>query len=611
MFGVMNAPARPLPNWDMSPYFTAHGAPDYLDFQERLQADLSELGVRAGALSPAAADHRSTWVVFLTELEQAEVRLRHLESYLGCLGSADARDEAVKRDLALTSALEAELQKSVMLTRARLGETSDADFEELLSEPALVPVGYWLRRARHQAQYSMPADHETLVADLAITGISAWGRLYDQISGTLTFELGLPGGEVERRPVSTVQSLLGDPDPSLRRAALEGANRAWEGQAEALAACLNAISGTRLVLYRRRKISHFLQPALFEAGITRRTLDAMLSAVRDRQELGRRYLRRKATLLGRERLGFQDLEAPLPAVAAGPIGWESAQERVLEAFRGFYPALYELAHAALTARWVDYEPRDGKRPGGFCSSSPLIDQSRIFMTFLGARGDVTTLAHELGHAFHSWLMHGTRRWSRDYPMTLAETASTFAEQAVSDVLLNAPEATAADQLGILDLRLSDAATYLLNIPMRFDFECSLYEERAQGELTVSQLKDLMTRAQRANYGDALDRDQLNPWFWASKLHFYVTDLSFYNFPYVFGFLLSLGLLARAKLDKGAFFPRYEALLARSGSETVETIARETLDADLGAPEFWHACIDRIEQDLQRFEALLEARAPTA
>jgi oligoendopeptidase F len=598
----MNAPT--LPNWDMTPYFSQHGAADYLGFRDRLKTDVARLLGRLTLLGPPSEANRTSWVALLAELEQVELRARHLESYLECLGSADVRDEAVQRDTAAHATLSAELDKAMLVVRDRLQAAGDQEFEALRADEALSPVRYRLGRMRDQARYSMPLEHETLATDLGITGLSAWGRLYDQVSGTLTFELERPDRAPERLPVCVVQSLLGSPDPVLRQAALAGANRAWEGVADTVAACLNAISGTRLTLYRRRNVAHFLDPALFDAAIDRNTLEAMWTAVRARQHLARRYLGLKARLIGRDRLGFQDLEAPLPEKTAPSIPWQVAEERVLGAFGGFYPALQNFARRALEARWVDWEPREGKRPGGFCSTSPLIDQSRIFMTYAGARGDVTTLAHELGHAYHGWLLRGARRWARAYPMTLAETASTFAEHLVSDALLDARDATDEERRVLLDLRLADAATYLLNLPTRFDFECALYQERQEGELSVSRLRELMLEAQRKNYADALDPTEYNSWFWASKLHFYITDLSFYNFPYVFGFLLSLGLFAQAKAEGPGFLLRYEALLRMSGSDTVENVAREAIGVNLGSPDFWHSSLDCVQRDLERFEALL-------
>ena len=153
---------------------------------------------------------------------------------------------------------------------------------------------------------------------------------------------------------------------------------------------------------------------------------------------------------------------------------------------------------------------------------------------------------------------------------------------------------------MLDSRLSDASTFLLNIPMRFEFERALYEERKAGELGIGRLRDLMLEAQRDNYGDALAEDELDPWFWASKLHFYITGTSFYNFPYTFGYLFSLGIFARAKQEGPDFLPRYEELLRLTGSDTAEAVAMRSLGVDLERPDFWQASVDLIEEDLLEF-----------
>lgn len=593
------------PDWDMAPFFTSVNGADYASFCKTLRNDLAQLQQDARSLPSLQADLASgadaRWPAFLTALESAYSRASHLESYLSCMSSADARDEAVTQQIGELASLDAELDKTFVALMAHLRALSDAEFEILAAHPMMEPVRYRLSRMRTSAVHQMTADLEELAADLGVTGMSAWGRLYDRISGTLQFELAVSGHEAQMLPVSMSRTLLEDPDPAVRKAALLGSNRAWETMAEPLAACLNSIAGARLTLYARRGIADFLQPALFDAAIERETLDAMLAAVRARQDVTRRYLRIKARLLGRDRLGFQDLLAPLPGATGERIPWDRARERVLADFGRVYPALRDFSMHAFDERWIDYAPRQGKRPGGFCASSYEIGQSRIFMTYHGALGDVETLAHELGHAFHSWLMRDMRPWARGYPMTLGETASTFAEQVVSEATLDDPDAPADAKAAVLDSRLQRAAAFLLNIPMRFDFEHSLYEARKQGELGVSRLQQLMTEAQRENYGDALDQNELDPWFWASKLHFYITHLSFYNFPYTFGYLFSLGIFARVKAEGPAFLEQYEALLRMTGAATAEEVARQCLGVDLKGPELWNASIDLIEEDLQRFE----------
>lgn len=587
-------------SWDLTPFFPTFEGPEYRAFRERLAGDLAGLHAEVGALGGLASERSGAWASLLVRLEDATSRSAHLASYLGCLHAADSRDETVSRELASAGAARVEQEKVYVRVREALRDAGDDLFAVLCADERLRSASFFLARVRERARWSMSVAEESLAADLDPTGLSAWGRLYGRLSGKLEFELELPGRPVRHLPVSMTRTLLEDPDPALRRAAFIGSNAAWAASADTTASCLNAIAGTRLALYARRGVEDFLAPALFDAALSRATLDAMLEAVRARAEIPRRYLRRKAQLLGRERLGWSDLLAPLPGAVSERVSFESARAQIQSVFEAFHPRLGELSRRAFERRWIDWESRPGKQPGGFCSGSSLIDESRIFLTFNGAPGDTSTLAHELGHAFHGAAMSGVRPWARRSPMTLAETASTFAEQIVIDAALEGTTGSQASRLAIFDGRLQDASVFLLNIPARFSFEKAVYEERAHGELSVSRLCELMLAAQREWYGDALESDGLDPWFWASKLHFFITQTSFYNFPYTFGYLFSLGLFARAKREGPEFMPRYEALLRSTGSGTAEEVARTALGVDLGKPDFWNASLDLVEDALDEF-----------
>jgi oligoendopeptidase F len=572
-------------NWDMSPFFSGVESADYRTFVADLGQELETLSSQAGELSALSSESLPTWVALLKRVEAADNRLEHLATYIYCESAADSSNEAVQAETGRFAELTAAMDKVLVPVRARLRASDEEAFQTLLAHEDIAAVRYYVERLRAAAREMMDENLESLTAELNVTGLSAWGRLYDQVSGSLTFELDVQGEEKRTLPVAMTRSLL-----EHKRAA------------DSVAACLNAISGTRLSLYRRRGIEHFLDPALFDAGIERRTLDAMFDTIRQRAEIPRRYYRLKAKLMGKERLAWHDLSAPLPNANARAIPWESAKKRVLDSFSSFYPSLHEMAERAFADGWIDYEPRAAKRPGGFCASSHVVNQSRIFMTYNDAAGDVQTLAHELGHAFHSYLLNGQPYWSTKYPMTLAETASTFAEALVTDQLL--AEADDKGKLSVLDAKLADAGVFLLNIPTRFSFEKALYEERASGEVSVTRLKELMAEAQRDWYGDAVDPEQLDPWFWASKLHYYITDVSFYNFPYAFGYLFSLGIFARAKRQGPSFLSTYEELLRDTGSATAEEVAQRSLGVDLGQADFWNESIDLIEADLKAFESAL-------
>lgn len=589
--------------WDLTPWFGGELGPAYAQQRAAFVDGLEALIARADQLGPLEAASVGAWGELLAQIEALYKDGSHLRSFLHCASATRAADQAIQGEVGAFASVVARYEQLQARCEAALCGAAEADFAALEAHPALEGLSFWLHNTRAQGQMKMPVELEKLASALSVTGLAAWGRLYSKLTGTMEVPLEVEGEAPRRVPLSHVRSLMEDPSAQVRRAALEGANAELERWQDVFAAALNAIAGHRLTLNQWRGVDHFLTPPLFQARISRRTLEAMQEAIKRSQELPRRYLRQKAALLGLERLGFQDLSSPLPLPDHGAVSWEEAWARIERAFDAHDPELGAFARRARQDRWVDARPGAGRSPGGFCTSSASLEQSRIFMTYRGTLGDIQTLAHELGHAFHNHAMNGMRAWSRGYPMTLAETASTYAEAVLTDALLHDPASDDAARALILDTRLENAASFLLNIPMRFDFEVAFYEERARGPVSVERCKALMRQAQRDNYGDVLDPEQLDPWFWASKLHFYITEVSFYNYPYSFGYLFSLAVLTRVKQGGEGAFGRYKALLRDTGRASAEEVAARHLGADLGDPEFWLEPMQIIADDLARFEAL--------
>ena len=253
-----------------------------------------------------------------------------------------------------------------------------------------------------------------------------------------------------------------------------------------------------------------------------------------------------------------------------------------------------------------------KRPGAYCTRFAKSRSPRVFLTYRGSLSDVFTLAHELGHAYHGKLLAELPLPETHYPMNLAETASTFAETALGDYLsspvasrFSSGAAPVGDET-LLELAWSDAqdaATFLLNIPARFAFEKRLYELRAEKPLAPAALSDLMRGAWEEYYGDSLSG--YDSGFWRSKLHYYMTDISFYNFPYTFGYLFSLGIYARREKLGASFHPAYAALLRDAGRMETEELAKKHLGVDLGKPDFWRESVAIVSKKVERFEALAE------
>ena len=591
--------------WDLTSYFSEFHGPEMLRFKEAIGTDVAALQSAAASLPQLTVESASAWEDILLRNEDLSRRMSHFGSYIGCLASSDARNEAYMKEEGELTRTRAELAKVRIELLRGLKHSSDAEFAALCGKPTLAGAENYLNRLREEARRAMSVEKEILATDLGVDGIQSWGRLYDTASAKLEFDMLYPDGRRERVPMSQRRSLMDDPDRRVRQAAFEGGNAAWQTVEDTAAAALNAIAGTRLTLNRHRGVDHFLDIALFQAAIGRKTLDAMFEALFANLEIPRKILRLKAQVMGRERIAWFDLGAPLDLPHQEKLSWVDACSMIGASFNQAYPALGNyFAQQVIAKNWVDWEPRRGKRPGGFCTSSMLSKESRIFMTYNEALGDVLTLAHESGHAYHGYLMADVRPYARGYPMTLAETASTFGENVLINGILDDAKVSEEQKALILDIELGHGAVYLLDIPVRYEFEKAFYEERAKGSLSVSRLKELMSQTQRQVLGDVLEPGGEDPYFWASKLHFYITGITFYNFPYTFGYLLSRGLYAMFRKEGNPFLPKYEEFLRRAGSDTAENVVKQTVGSDIEKTEFWSEAIRSLEEPLKQLQAML-------
>lgn len=545
----------------------------------------------------ASDEEMADWT---SKLQSVLTRLNEADSFTSCLTSQDMND---KRAVAWTDriqSLSAKFKQAVDLFDAKLAEVPEERWKTWKEAPERSAVAFTLDERREAARDKLPPQLERVAGELAIDGYHGWGEHYN----TVVSRIAIPWEEGETTAelsVGQAANKLDDPDPAVRAAMSEKWEAAWASQADLSADTLNRLAGFRLKLYGLRGWEDPLREPLRMNRMKRETLDAMWAAVAEGVEPLKRYLALKARRFGKQRLSWHDVDAPIAASQA-KISYAEAAKLIAEAFRQFSPDMADLAQTAFDEGWIEAEDRSGKRPGGFCTSFPLARQSRIFMTYSGTPGNVSTLAHELGHAYHGHLVEDLPPLSQAYAMNVAETASTFAEALVSDALLR-KAASREEKLALLDDRLQRAVAFLMNIRARFLFETRFYERRAAGMLDAEVLNELMVEAQKEAFGDALDT--WHPHFWASKLHFYLTDVPFYNFPYTFGYLFSSGLVAVAEREGERFRDRYDRLLADTGAMTVEQLASRHLGVELDRTDFWRDAVSRAVADVELFAQLCE------
>jgi pepF/M3 family oligoendopeptidase len=594
--------ATELPHWDLSDVFPSIGSREYAAAKEELGADLTRLtalydehDARGGedrAVDDAAV---AAFESVLVETNGVMERVRLLSAYLSSFVTTDARDDLAQGEL---SQLQAELSQLARLrSRFDAWVASLGDAELAARSTAAADHAYPLERSTLRAAHQMTEAEEGLLADLSLTGSTAWTRLY----GTYTSQLVVQVEGHGPMPMSRARGLAYDADAGTRRAAYEAELATWAASDVPIIAALNAVKGEAATVNRRRGWADDLEPALVANGVDRPTLEAMQGAVVAALPDFRRYLRTKARLLGhREEAGlpFFDLFAPLGDGEARR--WDEATGAVRSTFATYSPELEGLARRAVEERWIDAEPRDGKRDGAFCMGV-TDDRSLVLLNFDGSFRSVQTLAHELGHAYHNVTLAQRTPLQRQLPMALAETASIFCET----IMVEHGLATAApgERLALIEGDLQSACQVVVDIHSRFLFEQAFCEARAKRTVSSAEACQLMLDAQNATYGDGLDADLRHPFMWAAKPHYYSS--AFYNWPYTFGLLFGLGLYARYNDDPERFRGGYDDLLSSCGLASAADLAAR-FDIDVRSGDFWAASLRVLQARIEEFQALAAA-----
>lgn len=469
----------------------------------------------------------------------------------------------------------------------------DRDLKELTdAEPALREYEWFLTCLKEDAKHVIAPELEDIILRMQMTGGSAFEQLRDKLDASLMIDL-----DGKKLPLSAVRGLAYSPDAETRRKAYEAELAAYPRIEEPMAACLNSIKGEALTLLPLRHYDTVLDTALDAARMDRETLDAMLGAMKEYLPDFRRFLRAKAKLLGYEGgLKFYDLFAPVGS-STREYTLDEARALIREIFTDFSPEVAAFLDHAFEDRWIDALPREGKVGGAFCAGSHPTGTSFVLANFDGSLGSVSTLAHELGHAFHHDCITDRKALQCDYPMPLAETASIFNETLLVNKLLERSDAET--RVTLLDQQLTDAAQVIVDILSRFLFESAVVEQRKERTLTPGELNGIMLRAQRDTYGDGLDENCMHPYMWACKSHYYSTGLHFYNFPYAFGLLFGMGVYAMYPKMGDAFLPMYKKLLRTTCTGNVRTVAA-SVGIDVAGADFWRGSLNVIRERINEF-----------
>ncbi|MFD2639771.1 M3 family oligoendopeptidase [Piscibacillus salipiscarius] len=584
--------------WDLDVFFK--GGSESPQLRQHLDETKSRVRTFANELksfdTPTSASDAS---VVAEKLEEVADLLQHVSqagAFVSCLEAQDMSDQKASALRSEITEINALFGSSFNVLKQKLAKTEDQVWDTMLEHENLSQLQFVLNEWRNQAKEQLSEDEEALISALAVDGYHAWGQMYNTIVGRMTVKV-----NGEELSVGQANNLLSHEDPSIRKEAYEKLEAAWKENDSLFAKTLNHLAGFRLSTYQKRGWNNVLKEPLEINRMKQETLDAMWGAISKNKEPFVDFLYRKAKILGKDKLEWYDLSASTQTDKK-KLSYDEGAEFILKHFEQFSPKMASFSKRAFEEAWIEAEDRPGKRPGGFCTGFPLSQQSRIFMTYSGSMSNVATLAHELGHAFHSFALKDIHPLNRRYAMNVAETASTFAEMIVADASVK--EANSDEQkIALLEDKLQRSVAFFMNIHSRFLFETRFYEERKNGFVPASRLNELTDQAQREAYHDAVN--STSPSYWSNKLHFHITGVPFYNFPYTFGYLFSLSIYAKALEEGTNYEDQYMALLRDTAVMSVEDLAMKHLGEDITKESFWEKGIELCKNDVKEYLSLTE------
>lgn len=580
-------------NWDLTVFYKDFDDPEFKDDLARLP---KEIDAFTAAIAAPAEDEVEKLVSLVHQEEALSNLFERLSLMIELTLSVDANNKAANAAMAplmravMGSSLASNAFSRYLASLENLDAIIDADDE-------LKARAFALREAAEDAKHQLPEALEKPVLKMQLSGGEAFSQLRDKLDATLLVDY-----DGKQIPLSAVRALAYDGDADTRRRAYEAELASYKKIELPMSFCLNNLKAEGETMAALKGYKGVLDMALAHSRMDEKTLEAMWTAIREALPELREYFKAKGRLLGHENgLPFYDLFAPI-GQSTRTYTVEEARALLLDLFGKFCPEMGEMMRTAFDEGWIDMYPREGKSGGAFCSGYYAKNISRVMTNFAGSASDVSTLAHELGHAFNNRMLHHKPIMMTETPMPLAETASTFNETLLISQLLKT--ATPEEELTLLDSCLTEQTQTMVDIYSRFLFEQKVVAAQADHALDVDELKETMLWAQEQSYGDGLDPEYRHPYMWACKSHYYSTGVHFYNFPYAFGGLFARGLYARYEKEGEAFVSVYCDLLSRFGSDTIANVTA-SVGIDVTTPDFWREAVESVLVQVRRFVELAD------
>ena len=585
-------------NWSLKELYTSFNSEEFLEDMECLTEVIDEINKWTEIIVKDTDCAKVKLEGYVERFSVLADLITKIGSFIELSISVNTKDDEA---LKYSDILEKKLTKIVEAeTKLNKWISSIENIDEVIKDSILLKDHeFILKEVVEKSKYLLTDREEAIIANMQNTGSNAWGKLKDNLISTHKVEIN-EDGKIKEYPLTVVLNMAYDKDEKVRKRAYEAEIASYTKIEEGVAAALNGIKGEVLTICEFRGYKSPLEQTLINSRMDEESLNVMLEAMKESMPKFREYLKRKAEILGHKNgLPFYDMYAPI-VESDMEFDYEKGKKFVVDKFRTFSDNLANFAQKAINNNWIDVMPKEGKVGGAFCAGIHYLGESRILLNYGNSFSDVVTMAHELGHGFHGECLKDESVLNTEYPMPIAETASTFCETIVKKAAIK--EADKITALAILESEISDCNQVIVDIYSRFLFEKSLFEARKESALTVDQIKKLMLDAQREAYGDGLDPEYLHPYMWTWKPHYYYANSNFYNFPYAFGLLFAKGLYAEYLKKGSEFSSEYENLLSITGKHNIADITKE-VGIDIHNKEFWKSSLRTIEEDIDKFMEL--------
>ncbi len=580
--------------WDLSPIYESIDSEGFKNDKKTYIKKINELNKWTEENFSSPENPKEKIEKYITKKNEL-TKFSKLSLYLNLLSSTNTSDEKTLKEIDQLEEIELNITPHEVNFIHFLKKTSNID-EIIKSSKILTDYEFYIKELKNYSQHILSRSEENIITKMKKNGSMLFEKQWEQLSSNLIIDMKTEG-KAQQFTLSEIRNLAYSANSSIRKKAYESELKAYEKIETASAFSLNGIKGETITISKMRGYSSPLEMTIETSRIDKEILKTMFTTIKENIPSIQRYFLKKAEILGHKNgLPFYDLFAPIDENDI-KFTYDKAKNFVIDNFMSFSKKLGDFAKNAFEKNWIDVMPKKGKVGGAFCEGIHPIKESRILTNFTGTLNDAVTLAHELGHAYHDSCLYDEKELNSDYPMPIAETASTFCET----IILNSALKTASEREKriIIENDLSGIAQTTIDIYSRFLFEDELFKRREQGFVSSNELKEIMINAQKESYGKGLDENFLHPYMWVCKPHYYDADFNYYNFPYAFGLLLSKGLYAKYLKNSGGFPELYDKMLSATGKNSIADCAK-LCEIDLYDINFWRSGFKIINEEIENF-----------